>query len=117
MWFIYCIWSRLLILHRASVGKLLCIRELEKASDEWGENDVTDSFTTMKSGNESMNRDYKQLADGPPPINTHLIRQKKDFSCAQSDGDDSETGNQIFKFKSSSIPAGASGGSAPAGFE
>lgn len=69
-------------------------RELEKVSDEWEENDVTDSFISMKGGKESMNRDYKQVADGPPPNNTHLIRQKKDFSCTQSDGDDSETGKQ-----------------------
>lgn len=39
-----------------------------------------------------MNRSYKQVADGRPAINTHLIRQKKDFSCTQSDGDDSERG-------------------------
>lgn len=91
---IECIWSRQLISPRASAGLLLCITELEKVSDEWEENDVTDSFMSMKSGKESMNRDYKQVADGRPPNNTHLIRQKKDFSCTQSDGDDSETGKR-----------------------
>lgn len=48
-----------------------------------------------------MDRGYKQVADGPPAINTHLIRQKKDFSCTQSDGEDSERGQRHVSFKGS----------------
>lgn len=33
--------------------------------------------------------------------NTHLIRQKKDFSCMQSDGDDSEMENVLIQVQRS----------------
>lgn len=45
--------------------------------------------------NKTTNR-YEQQMARHHVCNTHLIRQKKDFSCMQSDGDDSETGKERF---------------------
>ena len=58
--------------------------------------DLKTSRVERKSMNKTTNRYEQQMARHHVWTNTHLIRQKKDFSCMQSDGDDSETGKERF---------------------
>lgn len=76
-------------LEKASVYRFLriwCHKLIEKASSlEWKYE------YELRAGTSSR---WPDTAFDPAP--THLIRQKKDFSCMQSGGDDSEMGRETF---------------------